>query len=250
MATPQGLVLYRGPSLIGHGNVVAIVVGFRRPSRNSKTGPMLQCYILPDRDSPLAALQGNRNQAACGRCALQGRYDAARGRMVDRVCYVNVGHAPEGIWSALKRRQYPRYCAARHRHLFAGSDIRIGAYGDPAALPVPLVRWLSAVGRSWTGYSHQLFWIDQRRAAALSRYLMASCHTPAQHGEALRRGWRAFTVVPHGSAPPDGAVECPHYSHGVTCQDCGMCRGTSLAARSVWVRAHAKTGLNLHANPQ
>ena len=244
MCKPAGFILYRGPSLIGTGTVTAIAT---LESSNIKTGNMIQVWILPDDRDPLAALQSNTNAAACGVCPLQGWFDKQRGKLVDRVCYVNVGQAPKQIYRSLKSGRYAEYDHAQHADYLRGREIRIGAYGDPAALPTSLVRYLSRIGSSWTGYSHQLFWIDQRRAKALSRVLMASCHTPAQHAEAKRRGWRSFVAIRPEQARPDGAVECPNYSHGVQCRDCRLCQGTSKRARDIYVIAHGAVGANLGA---
>ena len=236
----NGFVLYRGPSLIGDGDIVAIAT---LESKNEKTGDMVQVWILPEHDDPLAALHNGTNDGVCGNCPLQGtRVD---GRMENRVCYVNLGQAPLGIWRAYKRGSYPMFNRAVDQPMLEDREIRIGAYGDPAALPTSLVKYLASVGSSWTGYSHQLFWIDQRRAKALAKYLMASCHTKAMDAEARRRGWRPFTAIAEGQTPPENSVHCPHYTHGVQCRDCLLCQGTSKNAKAVYVIAHAKTGYNL-----
>jgi len=74
---------------------------------------------------------------------------------------------------------------------------------------------------------------------------MCSTHTPAQTREAQRRGWRYFEAVREDQNPTLDSIECPHYSHGVQCADCHLCKGGALQARSVHVIAHAKVGLNL-----
>jgi len=238
-----GFILYRGKSFIGNGNVVAIAT---LKSKNGKTGNMVQVWILPDNGlSPLEAVQANQNADACGTCALQGVN--IEGRTVGRVCYVNLGQAPAGVWKAYQKGLYPMYDRKVHGQFLKGRFIRIGSYGDPAALPVRLVRYLSKVGKGFTGYSHQLFWIKERRASTLASMLMASCHTPAMHKEAQRRGWRSFVTISEKQSPPANAVQCPNYTHGVTCLQCQLCQGTSKKAKDVYVIAHAKVGLNLPA---
>ena len=167
--------------------------------------------------------------------------------MVDRVCYVNVGQAPQAVWQAYKRGRYPTYNPKRHANLIRGRRVRLGAYGDPAALPIRILRDLVSLSSGHSGYSHQLFAIDRRRADLVAQFCMASCETLTQHREAVRRGWCPFTVVRPDQQPPAGAVECPFYSHKVRRDSCLLCGGTSRRARPVYVIAHAKTGLNLGA---
>jgi hypothetical protein len=243
-AALTGFVLYSGKSLLSEQRIVAIATLY---SANAKTGDMVQLWILPAETSPLEALKRNDNAGACGRCPMQGVYDPQRGKMIDRVCYVNIGQAPQAIWQAYQRGRYPAYNRKRHANLIDGRTVRLGAYGDPAALPIRILRDLVALSSGHSGYSHQLFDIDRRRADLVAQYCMVSCETPAQHVEAVRRGWRPFTVIRPDEQPPAGAIECPHYSHKVQCATCGLCGGTSRRAKPVYVIAHAKTGLNLGA---
>lgn len=237
----NGVVLYEGKSLLSDQRIVAIAT-FK--SSNEKTGDMVQVWILPADLDPLQAIQTNDNSGACGRCALQGTADES-GKMHNRVCYVNVGQAPLGIWRAWQSGSYPQFDKRLDEWLLKDREIRIGAYGDPAALPVSLVRYLATVGRSWTGYSHQLLWIRRDRADALSELLMCSTHNKAQLAEARRRGYRSFHAIPAGAPAPADSVECPFYTANVQCRDCQLCQGTSKQAKDVYVIAHAKVGLNL-----
>ena len=91
----RGFVLYEGRSLIGSGDVVAIAT---LESANDKTGDMIQVWILPADRDPLDAIHDNDNGHVCGRCPLQGTFDAIQGKMVNRVCYVNLGQAPKQVW--------------------------------------------------------------------------------------------------------------------------------------------------------
>lgn len=243
---PIGFEVYRGPSAIGGGDVVGILT---LTSRNRKTGDMAQLWILPADRSPLDALRDGENHASCGDCPLQGVYDPAAGRMSGRVCYVNVGQAPVGVWKAFRAGRYDTYRRDLHAEILADRSIRLGAYGDPAALPDSIVEHFATVGRGWTGYSHQLFRIDRERADRLARWLMVSCHNQAQLSEARRRGWRAFvTVAPEHAERgkvPAGAVECPAYTRGVSCETCQLCRGTSRPALDVYAIGHGRPAANL-----
>jgi hypothetical protein len=113
-AALTGFVLYSGKSLLSKQPIVAIATLY---SENAKTGDMIQLWILPAEISPLDALKQNHNSGACGRCALQGAFDSKLGRMVRRVCYVNIGQAPQAIWQAYQRGRYPRFNPRRHAAL-------------------------------------------------------------------------------------------------------------------------------------
>ena len=245
MSRPTGMIVYEGASLIG--NRAPIVAIATLESGNDKTGNMVQLWILPAERSPLSALQSNDNTAICGNCKLQGWFDSKRGKMVNRVCYVNVGQAPEGIYKKFKRGGYPVYNYREHKKYLIGRSLRLGAYGDPAALPVKILRYLVGLSKSHTGYSHQLWDVPKNRADKIAQYCMVSCENTAQHDEALRRGWRAFTVVRPDQPAPAKSVECPFYTHGVQCIACKLCKGACSSAKSVYVVAHGKTGLNLSA---
>ena len=155
-----GLIMYEGRSLLADQRIVAILTLY---SENRKTGSMCQLWILPADTSPLEALQNNHNAGACGRCPLQGVYDRELGKMVNRVCYVNVGQAPQAIWQAYKRGRYPTYNANRHANLIRGRRVRLGSYGDPAALPIRVLRGVVELASGHTGYTNQAFSIDRRR---------------------------------------------------------------------------------------
>lgn len=238
---PTGFILYEGPSELGGGDIVCIAV---LNSSNEKTGNMVQVYIIPKDESPLDAVKNGTNRNACGNCPLQGTADAS-GKIRNRVCYVNLGHGPRIVYGAYKRGVYPRYDRKLNECMLQGRRIRIGTYGDPAALPVELVEYLAAISGGWTGYSHQMFQVDRGHAERLSSLLMVSCHTPAQHAEARRRGWRSFVTIPEGGKTPENAVECPYYTHGVQCHDCRLCDGNNKKAKDVYVIAHAAVASNL-----
>lgn len=242
MKQPPGIILYDGPSLLD-GSPILCIATFR--TRNSKIGNMIQTWILPRDRNPLEAVQTNSNYGVCGNCPLQGKGTGLDRKTKNRICYVNLGQAPNSIFKSYQKGNYPRFDKRLHAQYLRSRKIRIGSYGDPAALPVPLVRYLAETSCGWTGYSHQLFWINRNRAESLAKYLMVSCHTPAMRVEAKRKGWRSFSVTKDHEQAND-ALLCPHTSHRITCDQCGLCSGTSSGARDIYVLAHAKVGQNLH----
>lgn len=241
-----GFVMHEGPSLIGKGDVAAIAT---LNSANEKTGNMVQVWIVPKEGGTLAAVQKGDNSAACGSCPLIGTPEQTKDgvKIRNRVCYVNLGRLDSTVLKAYNNGRYPPYNRKLYERWLRGRDIRLGAYGDPVALPDSLIEYLASVGSGYTGYSHQLFSIERERADRLAQLLMVSCHTPSQHNEALRRGWRPFTVIANGQHVPENAVECPFYTRGVQCDRCQLCQGASKKARPVFVRAHAMVAANLPA---
>ena len=74
---------------------------------------------------------------------------------------------------------------AQLRRLFAGMFVRVGAYGDPAAVPIDVWRAMLADARGWTAYTHR--W---KAGASLQGLAMASCETDADTREAEALGYR------------------------------------------------------------
>src|SRR5208282_750207 len=127
---PNGVILYRGPSLLDGSPIVAIAVGLRTRSTNTKTGAMLQTYILRSDMDPLEAIRRRVDDSICGNCPHRGTPTAGR------TCYVQVGQGPQAVYKAYKRGLYPvltaetiELCDVR------GRTVRLGTYGDPAAVP-------------------------------------------------------------------------------------------------------------------
>lgn len=245
----QRIVLWRGPSYLDGTPVVAVAT---IKTRNRKIGNMVQVWILPDLEAtPLQALQQGKNSGACGDCPLQGRSEKlpnGKTKLVGRVCYVNVGQGPNAIHRALKAGNYAGYDPAKHDKFFVGARVRLGAYGDPMAIPVGLCEHLVGRSRKHTGYTHQLFrlGLDPSIAQRFANILMVSAHNKAIDGEAKRRGWRRFTIVQKHEDAPEGSLHCPAYEIGITCAQCGLCNGAQSGAKSIYAVAHSMSGTNLH----
>jgi hypothetical protein len=217
----SGTVFYSGPSALDGRPIVAIATD---KTTNRKTGPMVQTWILRRDIDPLQAIATGKDASICGGCYHRG--DASTGR--PRTCYVTVAQAPLGIWRAYKRGRYSRGPLPAD-----GRPIRLGAYGDPVAVPWQAWNGLHE-SRLWTGYTHQ--W-RQLVAAPFRNVLMASCDNLADAAEAARLGWRTFLA--HNGEPPAGSIECPADSRGAQCASCGLCSGLQRPdAPSIWIRPH------------
>ena len=192
MSKPNGVILWQGPSLLDGAPIVAIAVGLRTKSKNSKTGGMVQTYILRSDVSPVAAVKSGADASICGECPYRGD-----GTGKDRRCYVNVGQGPNAVWKAFKRGVYPTLSGdLQCRHVVRYRDVRLGTYGDPAAVPVRVWKELLTDATGHTGYTHQWKNVNQRLAfsqvEALKYLCMASVDTVAESREAQALGWRTF----------------------------------------------------------
>ena len=112
-------------------HVVVIATGITDPSENSKTGPMIQPWILRDGPDPVEAIARGFDESICFDCRHRG--DVATGRK--RSCYVNVGQAPLAVFGAFARGSYEFLPIEMYGEIFAGREIRLGAYGDPFCIP-------------------------------------------------------------------------------------------------------------------
>src|SRR5277367_6348937 len=135
-APPGAFVVYRGPSMLGGGApIVAILTGTHGRSHNSKTGGMAQLWILP------------ADVAVCGSCPLR---PSGGGEVT---CYVRTFQGPLSTWKA--NRDAPvRLDEALVSLRRYGVGLRLGAYGDPAALPEDVVTALAGAAAGGTAYSH------------------------------------------------------------------------------------------------
>ena len=72
MSTPNTVQLWSGLSLLDKAPTILLLSGLRVPSKNVKTGNMLQTYILRADISPLEAIQTGADASICGDCGHRG----------------------------------------------------------------------------------------------------------------------------------------------------------------------------------
>jgi hypothetical protein len=268
----NGAILWRGPSLIDGAPIVAIAVGLANASSNRKTGAMLQTYILREDLDPNHAVRVGADASICGDCTHRGTLErqpdgALRNR--GRTCYVNVGQGPLGVWRAYKRGRYqpgrgilPLLGAGRivrlgtygdpaavPTHIWltslgAGRVVRLGTYGDPAAVPAHIWVALTRHAAGRTGYTHQ--W-RQPFAQALRGLCTASADSEADATAAHALGWRTFRVAMPGDLArmPVEAI-CPASAEAgkkLTCAQCLACSGATGRRGSIVIKAHGGWGI-------
>lgn len=246
MKRPLGIVLHRGASIFDGSPYVVIMP--LTPSGNSKTGKMLQTYIIRSGVNPVAAVQSGRDLAICGSCPLRGlpRFKAKRSKRSKlRACYVNVGQGPAMVYKALQRKRYVDYVPAIHDRYIVGRKIRFGTYGEPVLIPLELVEKLSSISSGWTGYTHQ--WSNPS-LQQYRKYFMASVHGltgPDSREHAKHLGWRTFRTTSDG-LPAANEILCPASKEAgrrLTCFQCNLCdaegrRKVGLEAVDVYIPTH------------
>lgn len=221
----NGVVLYDGPSMWDGERILAIATGTEKPSKNPKTGPMIQVWIIRADQDPVSASRVAADESVCGDCPAR--------RASGGHCYVTLAQAPLSVWRAWRNGSYADASTPGEiASVGAGRAVRVGAYGDPAM--VPSYVWTALLSRAnvWTGYTHQ--W-DKPIAEDLRGLVMASCDSEEEAIDAAANGWRYFRVGEPGSVLPR-EVECLSESVGMACADCGMCDGAKPDGRGKSVR--------------
>jgi hypothetical protein len=225
----KSALIYKGPSELDGKPIIVIAVA---KSSNSKTGNMVQTFIMREDIHPVEALQQGEDESVCGDCLAR----PANGGW----CYVRVEQSVAGVWKCFHKMPnaraksgffagYAEATSAEDIQAFGnGRAIRLGTYGDPAAVPLYVWEALCANATGWNGYTHQ--WLTS--PPEYSRYCMASIDQPCDTIAAELLGYRCFVaVLPDESAGVTArkSVGCPAAEENgrkATCGDCMGCGGT------------------------
>ena len=187
-------IIYAGISMLTGAHLIKAVV--TPTSNNAKTGPISQLWIIPDTTLPSAAVKSGEDQGVCGDCELRGG-----------ICYVNtVRMGPNQIARSKMQPWHGGYWPAQ---------TRLGAYGDPAAIPRHKLEMF--VDKRNLGYTRQ--W---RHPAGqdFKDICMASVFTLEEREQAKDMGFRTYRI---GHEKAAGEMFCPYPK--VTCQMSGLCNG-------------------------
>jgi hypothetical protein len=228
-------VIYSGPSLIDGAPIVVIAT---YSDRNTKTGTMVQTYILRADMNPLEASKTGADVSICGDCVHRGTPtdDPARKQAKGRTCYVNLGQGVLITWRAWQRGVYPAAdTAAARREIGRGRMVRIGTYGDPGAAPSYVWDDLIADAQGWTAYTHRTGWRPE-----LAMQSADSVEQARAHWQAGRRTFRVLADL--GDIDPTREVLCPASKEAgrrTTCAACKLCAGTATRSpKSVAIVMH------------
>lgn len=213
---------WEGQSEFTGDKVQLIVTGIVRPSANPKTGPMAQSSIVVAGKHPLDVIGTPLERAICGGCKLGG----CQGRK----CYV---YSRMLLHLA---RKFPKVSLGKAQELMQWiKGLRIGEYGDPAALPFKVWKQMLKDVRFFTGYTHAWQTCDPQ----FKRIVMASVDSLEERAAAKRRHWRTYRIRASADEPlQKGEIVCPYERKGLLCLECKLCCGTSRSAPDVVITAH------------
>lgn len=232
------MIFYKGKSMIDGTPIVAIATIRKGKSHNKKTGNMLQSWVLKDNGkSPIENSRLGLDSSICGSCVHMGKPQPNKdsGVAKDRTCYVLLHQAPNSVWKAYMRGSY-QYVQGEKQISTLGAylDVRVGAYGDPYAVPPIYWHWLLSRANSHTGYTHQ--------QNTLPQLLMTSADNLQQAESAWDRKERTFRVISSIDKLVKGKeILCPASKEAgelVQCAKCKLCGGNNVKGKSVAIVAH------------
>ena len=234
----RGFVMYQGSSALDGAPIVVVAT---MSTSNVKTGQMIQTWILRSDINPVEASKIGQDVSICGNC-VHRHYKGPAGKG-GGACYVNIGQAPNSVYKGYQRGIYPVFSFDDHAHYFSHRKIRLGAYGDPAAVPFGVMRSIADLGLGFTGYTHQ---VDHK--AFDSRFFelcQVSADTPRQAAKFQALGAKTFRVALVGDALADSEIECLSDSKGIKCIDCMLCDGTS---KNIAITVHGSRSNRFKSN--
>lgn len=237
------MIIYQGPSKIDGSPIIAVYI---KSSKNKKTGDIGQVHIIRSDIDPITASRSGADFAICGDCKHRGQVnpDKTSGWSEGRSCYVNLVHGPLRVYKAYKAGKYKHVTLEELPAIGNGAFIRLGAYGDPMAVPSHIFRALLSQSTGHTSYTHQSKNLPDDN---ITRH-MISADTPEEALNAHSKGLRTFRVIPLNTWQDNGRdslldneILCPASKEAgarVQCKDCKLCGGQSIKAKSIAIPAH------------
>ena len=225
----QHAIIYNGPSLLD-GKPIVVIATYS--NRNTKTGKVVQTYILRSDINPLEASKTGQDFSICGSCPMRGEVttDPKRKIAKGRKCYVNLGQGVLIVFKSYKRGVYKE---GDPRTMGRDRFVRVGTYGDPAAVPPEVWDDLLSECDTWTAYTHQKPWRPDIAMQSADSYDEAKAH--------WAEGRRTFRVIVDlGDIDKSKETLCPASKEAgrrVQCTACKLCKGSSLA-KSIAIVEH------------
>ena len=238
MTSKKHLKMYDGPSTVRPDKRVMLrVMNLKTPSKNRKTGPMVQVGGILADVHPVEATKTGCDEALCGGCRLRPKLhaeDKAKGIEVSKYpCYVKVRYKQAQRQAGLNQpTTYEEGLEA-----LRGRDVRFGEYSNMSSFPrervEPMFYAVSESGGNHTCYEHE--WRKPENQW-LAKWSMASVHSAEERAEAKALGWRTFRI---GESKLPGETLCPYETpKKVQCIKCKMCSGNQVNMRDVYIPSH------------
>jgi len=213
-ASKQGVFFKTTSVLTGDDILVAFQMS---PSKNSKLGDMVQVWIMPADEKPTDSINSGLQKAVCGSCWFAS----------SKTCYVNP--APiNSVYGAIQRGSYRELTNddAGHQALAAalyGRFVRVGAWGDPAAMPWNLMASIVDSAKGHTSYTHQAD--HPNYDSRFNDVCMVSVESAKQAQRLQAVGVRTFRARTEFGQLTEAEIECPSVSSGLNCDECRLCDG-------------------------
>ena len=243
----QNSIIYNGPSLIDGKPIIVVAI---IKSGNSKTGNMIQTHIIRADINPLDASKSGEDYSICGNCKHRGVATNNPQKKIaeKRSCYVNLGQGPLQVFKAYIKGNYPTVTNKEDiARIGAGRMIRLGTYGDPAAVPESVWDALLRDSIGHTGYTHQ----HALNTPETYSRMMYSADSRQDALQAHAKGYRTFRVISLGeyhkaeskgeSGLLNNEILCPASKEAgfkTTCNNCKLCSGNNIKAKSIAIVSH------------
>jgi hypothetical protein len=211
---PNGIVLWQNDEL------VAILTGLRRPSRNEKTGDLLQIFIFYKHELPSLAIKSGNDRHCCGDC---GRRPILAKESELEPCYVTLWRGPDSVWKCWNEGGYINWDLSLH--IFRDKFVRFGAYGDPVFIPLDIVSSISSACKAHTGYTHQ--W-SEPAYIGYRKFFKASVDSFREYWQAKAMGWSTFRARRESDRLQSKEHVCPASKEAgfrKQCEACMLCNG-------------------------
>ena len=234
----NGAIFYEDDSIVG------IITGLAHSSHNTKTGAMLQTWILVKNVNPIEAVNTGADKLVCGDCKHRGTVEPVNDTKdkksysvknnlktinKGRKCYVKLFQAPYSVWKTYNAGKYSKIHLNKLSNMLKFTMVRVGSYGDPAKIPSEV--WDKLLSRTLgnTGYTHQWKNCDTKN----STFNMASVDTLEEKRQANKLGYRTFRTRLASEPVESDEVVCLSDKVAregktlVPCSLCKMCSGNN-----------------------
>tara|TARA_R100000808_G_scaffold23903_1_gene53758 strand:+ start:652 stop:1332 length:681 start_codon:yes stop_codon:yes gene_type:complete len=194
---------------------------------NKKIGNLAQTWHLTE-EKPSQAYVNGHDLKVCFDCGLASKAGGGNG-----ACYVVLIHGPDAVW----RGSVDAPVSEIPKSINKG--IRFGAYGDPVVMPIATMKKLAKAATGHLGYTHQWRNVSPKYAEFLMASVEPTMGDPKKvKQEANKRGYRTYRTLAEGELPMADEVMCPNVTHGIQCDKCMLCGGTSTPAKNVCIPGH------------
>lgn len=228
MAKPKGIIVFEGKSQLDGKPIVAIATGIKDKTSNEKIGNMIPIWIMRKDINPVLAVKFGDDISVCPDDCKHKHFGS---------CYVNIFQAPSRIYEAYHRGTYEKLNDDNIKY-FEGRNIRLGAYGDPTAIPLDIWDKICSVSSGYTAYTHN--W-RKKQFQDYKKYCMASVEMDKEYLKAISMGWRTFRARVESEKVSKKEFICPASKEGkkvTSCSKCKACSGTSGKGKCPTIIVH------------